>query len=116
MSINNVALEYRTLNLNYNDRYLLAYQNLLNGLNIENSTVGIDRNYFVDGNAIYVYQLQSYESRSLFFPRDGVLKLEMSFSEPLETACTAVILAQTQNILKIDHYKQVEVENQGVLQ
>ena len=117
LSIDNIALEYRTLNLNYeNGHYLLGYQQFLNGLNIESTTIGINRDYFLDGHVFYVYQLQNYESASNFFAAGGQLRLDMSFEKPLETAVTAVILAQTQNVLTVDKYRNITVENQGVLQ
>jgi hypothetical protein len=77
LSINNVALEYNTLNLNYNSKYHLAYQGLINALNLDTKTIGINFSNYLDGNVLYGFQIQSFESDSNFYPINGTLKLEI---------------------------------------
>ncbi|XP_035712391.1 uncharacterized protein LOC118437473 [Folsomia candida] len=115
VSINNVPLEYRSLNLTFSTRYLLAYQSFIDGLSLENKTIGIDRSSFADGNTLFAFQLQSFQSETSFYPTNGTFKLELDFSQELSAAVTVIILSQTQNLLTINKYREVEIENQGLL-
>lgn len=115
LSIDNVSLEYRNLNLTFNSRYLLGYQTLLTGLNLENRSFGIDRNSWLDGNVLFSFALTGYDGDVNFYERTGNLKLEITFSSGLAKPVMGIILAQSQSLLKIDKYRTAEVENQGVL-
>ncbi len=116
ISVNNIPLEYRSLNLDFDNRYLLAFQGLLDGLNLGEKTIGITRNSFLDGNCLFAFQLQSFESEQSFYPTQGTLKLELTFSAALKAPITAIILSQTINLMTIDRFRDVNIENQGILQ
>ncbi len=109
-------MAYRNLNLDFDNRYLLAFQGLLDGLNLGEKTIGISRNGYLDGNILFAFQLQSFESEQSFYPTQGTLKLELTFGEALKTPVTAIILSQNINLMTIDKYRTVEIENQGILQ
>lgn len=115
LSIDNVAIECRSLNLSFNSRYLLGYQSLLTGLNLENKAFGIDRNSWLDGNVLFSFALTGYDGDINFYERTGNLKLEITFGAGLTKPMMGIILAQSQGLLKIDKYRTPEIENQGVL-
>jgi len=96
-------------------KYLLAYQSLLTGINLENKTFGVDRQSYKDGNFIFAFIIQSFEGDASFYPKKGTLKIELTFSKPLPKPVSALILAQTQNLLTIDQFRNIEVLNQGNL-
>lgn len=104
------------MNLAFSTRYLLAFQSFLDGLSLENKTIGLDRSSFTDGNTLFAFQLQSFQSETSFYPTNGTFKLELDFSQELTAAVTVVILSQTQNLMTINKYREVEIENQGLLQ
>lgn len=52
ISVDNLTLEYRNLSLNYPNTCLLAFQTLVNGLNLEQQSIGISRKNYSDGNVL----------------------------------------------------------------
>lgn len=115
LSIDNNFLEYRSLNLQYQDKYLLAYQNFVNGLNLESKSIGINRNSCLDGNTLYSFSLCGYKGYSNYYDRSGSLKLDISFSKPLPEAVVVVILYQSQAVLTIDKFNTVTLDQSGIL-
>lgn len=114
LSVDNLSMEYRNLNLTFNTQYLLAFQTLLNGLNLEQKSIGINRNSYIDGNVLFAFQLMGFEGDTSFMDRSGSIKLEVTFKEPLTEQVTGILLSQSQNLLTIDKYRNIEVENQGI--
>ena len=53
LSVNNNALEYRNLNLNFDTTYLLAFQTFITGLNLESKSLGISRTSYLDGSVFF---------------------------------------------------------------
>jgi hypothetical protein len=108
LSVDNISLEYRNLNLDFSKTYLLAYQCLITGLNLENKSVGINRSNYKNGNVIYGWQILGFEGESSFAERVGSIKLEVTFKEPLTEQITGVILSQSQNLLSISKHREIE--------
>jgi hypothetical protein len=115
VSIDNVQLDYRTLSLNYSQgQYLLAYYNLIQTLNLENKSIGIDRNSYIDGSCFYAYRLNSGESNLQGNEMLGNLKIEITLSTPTTKQLSLILLSQTPSLISIDKYRTVELHG-GIL-
>lgn len=115
LSIDQVSYEYRNLNLKFDSKYLLAFQSFLTGLNLENRSVGLDRDNYVDGNVFYAFQLLGYEGSDTFEDKTGNIKLELTFGSAVTKQIIGICLAQTKSLMTIDKNLNVELQNQGVL-
>jgi len=78
LTVDQVSYEYRNLNLDYDKKYF-AFQTLLTGLNLENTSVGISRDNYIDRSVLYAFQLQGYEGAPSLTERTGSIKLEITF-------------------------------------
>jgi len=114
LSIDNISLEYRNLNLSFDTNYLLAFQTLINGLNLEQKSIGINRHNYLDGNVLFAFQLLGFEGDTSFVDRVGSIKLEVTFKNPLNQQVTGILLSQSQNLMTIDKHRIVDLENQGI--
>jgi len=115
LSVDQVSYEYRNLNLNFDKIYLLAFQTLLTGLNLENRSVGINRDNYLDGNVLFAFQLMGYDGASSLENRVGNVKMEVTFSTALSSQIIGICLAQNKAIMTIDKNGIVELENVGIL-
>jgi hypothetical protein len=115
VSVDNLNLEYRNLNLAFDTNYLLAYQTLVTGLNLEHSSVGINRSNYLDGNILFCYQLCNFNGNTSFADKTGNLKIELNFKIALDKQVTVIILSQESAVLMVDKHRSIELENQGVL-
>lgn len=113
--VDNLCYEYRQLNLNvYSKVYLLAYQSLIKGLNLENKSVGIDRDGFTDGNFFLVFSIHSTTSDAHpKLEQTGKLIIELGFSEALTQQVTCIIVSKTQAVLSINKHREISLHNQG---
>jgi hypothetical protein len=115
LSVDQNRLEYRNINLSFDDEYLTAFQSLLSELNSDRTTLGLDRKSWLDGNTFFGSSLCGYTGLPSFVEQDSSLKLDFTFSTPLAQATVAVILSQTQSVLKIDKFHSVEIDTLGVV-
>jgi hypothetical protein len=115
LSVDQNYLEYRNINLAFDDKYLTAFQSLLSELNLDRTSVGLDRKSWLDGNTFFGFSLCGYTGLPSFFERNGSLKLDFTFSTALAQATVAFVLSQTQSVLKIDKFHSVEIETLGVV-
>jgi len=115
-TVDQVSYEYRNLNLSFDSKYLMAFQTLLTGLNLENTSVGISRDNYIDGNVLYAFQLQGYDGTQILTERTGSIKLEITFASATSSQFIGVCLAQNKVLMTIDKHSEVELENTGTLQ
>jgi len=115
LTVDQVSYEYRNLNLDYDKKYLLAFQTLLTGLNLENTSVGISRDNYIDGNVLYAFQLQGYEGAPSLTERTGSIKLEITFKSPTSSQFIGICLGQNKVLMTIAKNSIVELENSGIL-
>jgi len=115
VSIDQVSYEYTNLNINFSSKYLIAFQNLLTGLNLENKSVGINRDNYKDGNVFYAYQLMGYEGNPIMDDKTGSIKLEVTFGTAVTKQVIGICLAQSRACMTIDKNLSVELVNQGIL-
>jgi len=115
LTVDQVSYEYRNLNLKFDEKYLLAFQTLLTGLNLENRSVGINRDNYLDGNVLYAFQLMGYEGNNTAGERTGNIKLEITFATATTTQLIGICLAQSKALMTIDKNGSVELENTGIL-
>jgi hypothetical protein len=115
LSIDQNSYEYRNLNLKFDSKYLLAFQTLLTGLNLENRSVGINRDSYIDGNVFLAFQLLGYDESTTYEDRVGNIKLELTFGTAVSKQLIGICLAQSKSLMTIDKNLSVELHNQGVL-
>jgi hypothetical protein len=115
LSVDQNHLEYRNINLDFSSNYLSAFQSLLAELNLDGKSIGITRDSWLDGNVLFGFSLLGFAGLPSFNERAGSLKLEFTFSKPVPKAVVALVLSQTQCVLKIDKHHAVEIDALGIL-
>jgi hypothetical protein len=111
VSVDGDASVYRTLDINENDSMtLMAFNSLASALP-DNLDHGIDRDSFMNGNFMTVFQIMPFSVAGNFqAARLGNIKVQISFGKPLEKNVNCIVVGQFQNLMKIDGHRNVTIE------
>lgn len=97
------------LELDYDsDSYILAYDNLFRGLDIDLEDVGIDISLkdFKESCALYVYNIAQIRE-GFVPPRHGNVSLELKFKTAKKEALTVLTYLEWPAVLQADRYKNI---------
>ena len=101
------------LDLNFtNGQYLESFSNLFFHSGYANSNKGplnINRSNFKDGYCIFVFDLSATlgMGKHLNLQKTGNLRLSLTFSTPLATSTTLVVIGSFQNLISVDKNRRV---------
>jgi hypothetical protein len=99
-----VETEEREIKFDFpNNQYLLGYKSLFEAVGDSNSGNDISRTDYKNGNVLSVFRLRAPNlSGDLQFPREGDLKIQLTFASAAAEQLTAVVYGQFQQVLEID--------------
>ena len=103
VTLDNVPVIYRSIQCNFKDsvkEYLLAYNTLFKASEGFATGNGISVEEYLNGNVLYVYDIQ--DSTTIHGPKNGDLRLEISFTDPLAEHAMVILLAQYESLVEID--------------
>lgn len=107
VQVNGQPCDYGSLSIN-DKQYLLAVELLYRNLNLGTQSLGINRQNWITGNAIYVFKLFPNEQNA--FSRTGNLSINISFGSGLTENVTLVAVGQSPSVLSISA-RGVETSN-----
>lgn len=91
--------------------FIMSYQSLFSGtgLMFHDRGNGISRDEFNQGYAIFCFDLTPDLSNSAHFNlvKQGNLRVELQFKQPIAQSINVVILAEFENLIEIDHQRNV---------
>lgn len=97
-----------------NGRYMDCYNTLYDGSGIlnEDRTLSIDRNAYANGYTMYIIRLSPGEPDCIAYEltQKGNIRLEMKFKAPLTKTVTAIVYAEYDDQLEIDHDRNIIID------
>lgn len=113
VSVDGDSSIYRNLTFDASKKLgLLGFNTLFTALPNLSSGNGITRNSFFTGDFILVFDLMPANKGNRFQMRkQGAIKIELKFRQPLAEPVSAIILAQFQSLLQLDKERNVHLEN-----
>ena len=97
-----------------NGRYMDCFHSLYDGTGTlnEDRTLSIDRDDYIKGYALYIIRLSPGEPDCMAYEltQKGNIRLEMKFKSPLTSTVTAIVYAEYDDQLEIDHDRNVMID------
>lgn len=114
VTVNNMPIPIRGLNVDFSKgQYLLPYYLLHTslGMTCENQGLIFDRDEYVNGNVLFVYDLNDISSSdsTLVLENSGSVRIELKFLKPVGEAITCILYSESQAMINIDKYRQANV-------
>jgi hypothetical protein len=101
------------------ERYVLAYHTLFSGTGIQFSDAGntIDRDDYPNGYCLMAFDLtpdmSAGETGHWNLVRNGNLRIEIGFAEPLTETVNCIVYAESDNVIEVDRQRNVSADFSG---